>query len=253
MMLVTLMDSDKLRKKFMVTIGNKTIHFGDTRYEDFTIHGDKARKASYISRHKKKEKWGKSGIFTAGWWSRWLLWNEPTLDASVAAIEKRFKVRIQNEAGKILPTSASKRLVSEWKKDQGVQLYTPHKYFAGLPRTKIILRLWDMKRHREGKQVSWATDHSIKTKPSTRTTDFRNKHPGTTSLRGKAKATGVPIEVLHEVYKRGYAAWESGHRPGTTPQQWGHGRVNSFLMKGPTYHSTDADLAKMADAAASAA
>ena len=39
------------------------------------------------------------------------------------------------------------------------------------------------------------------------------------------------------------AAWKSGHRPGTTPQQWGHARVNSYITKGKgTYYGADSDL-----------
>jgi hypothetical protein len=42
------------------------------------------------------------------------------------------------------------------------------------------------------------------------------------------------------------AAWRTGHRPGATEQQWGYARVSSFLLKGKTYHTTDADLAREA-------
>jgi ribosomal protein S14 len=38
------------------------------------------------------------------------------------------------------------------------------------------------------------------------------------------------------------AAWRTGHRPGTTPQQWGMARVNSYITKGKTYHTADKDL-----------
>lgn len=62
------------------------------------------------------------------------------------------------------------------------------------------------------------------------------------SLSAKAKKFGVSLSTLKTVYKRGVAAWNSGHRPGTTPQQWGHARVNSYLRKGKTYHTADKDL-----------
>jgi hypothetical protein len=40
------------------------------------------------------------------------------------------------------------------------------------------------------------------------------------------------------------AAWQSGHRPGTTPQQWAFARVNSFITKGSgTWGDADKDLA----------
>lgn len=63
------------------------------------------------------------------------------------------------------------------------------------------------------------------------------------SLAAKAKKTGIPLSTLKTVYRRGVAAWNSGHRPGTTPQQWGHARVNSYIRKGKgTYYGTDKDL-----------
>lgn len=62
------------------------------------------------------------------------------------------------------------------------------------------------------------------------------------ALAKKARASGVSIGTLRQVYKRGVAAWRTGHRPGTTPQQWGMARVNSYITKGKTYHTADKDL-----------
>jgi dephospho-CoA kinase len=62
-------------------------------------------------------------------------------------------------------------------------------------------------------------------------------------LANKAKNSGVSVGTLRKVYRRGVAAWNSGHRPGTTPQQWGMARVNSYIAKGKgTYHGADKDL-----------
>lgn len=70
-----------------------------------------------------------------------------------------------------------------------------------------------------------------------------------TGLAAKAKKSGVSIGTLRKVYKRGMAAWNSGHRPGTTPQQWGMARVNSYITKGKgTYHGADKDLREEVDA-----
>ena len=63
-----------------------------------------------------------------------------------------------------------------------------------------------------------------------------------TSLAAKAKKSGISLSTLKTVYRRGVAAWNSGHRPGTTPSQWGHARVNSYITKGKTYHTADKDL-----------
>jgi len=38
------------------------------------------------------------------------------------------------------------------------------------------------------------------------------------SLKKKAEKTGIPFGILKQVYKRGVAAWRTGHRPGTTPE-----------------------------------
>ena len=64
------------------------------------------------------------------------------------------------------------------------------------------------------------------------------------SIAKKAKASGISASILKQVYKRGVAAWRTGHRPGTTPEQWGHARVNSFITGGKTRTTADADLWK---------
>ena len=70
-----------------------------------------------------------------------------------------------------------------------------------------------------------------------------NMEESDSGLAAKADKSGVSIGTLRKVYKRGVAAWNSGHRPGTTPQQWGMARVNSYITKGKgTYHGADKDL-----------
>ena len=64
------------------------------------------------------------------------------------------------------------------------------------------------------------------------------------SLKKKAEKTGMPLGILKQVFKRGVAAWRTGHRPGTNPTQWGHARVNSFATKSKgTWGGADKDLA----------
>ena len=68
-------------------------------------------------------------------------------------------------------------------------------------------------------------------------------------LAAKAEKSGVSVGTLRKVYRRGVAAWNSGHRPGTTPQQWGMARVNSYITKGKgTYHGADKDLREQTEA-----
>ena len=61
----------------------------------------------------------------------------------------------------------------------------------------------------------------------------------------KAEKSGMPYGILKKVYDRGMAAWRTGHRPRTTPQQWAFARVNSFVTKSSgTWGGADKDLAK---------
>jgi len=46
--------------------------------------------------------------------------------------------------------------------------------------------------------------------------------------KGKKVTTGQ----LKRVYNKGLAAYRTGHRPGTTPNQWAMARVNSVLTGG---------------------
>ena len=94
-------------------------------------------------------------------------------------------------------------------------------------------------------------DKTAKTKESKHTKAYRAKfgeeaeidEAAAAGLAKKAKASGVSIGILRKVYNRGVAAWRTGHRPGTTPQQWGMARVNSYITKGKgTYHGADKDL-----------
>jgi len=64
-------------------------------------------------------------------------------------------------------------------------------------------------------------------------------------LVNKAKKSGMPYGILKKVYDRGLAAYKTGHRPGTTSQQWAFARVNSFITKSSgTWGKADKDLAK---------
>lgn len=103
-------------------------------------------------------------------------------------------------------------------------------------------------------------DASAETKPSKHTLKYKKMYGEerlsfssfsdiitedvTTALKKKADKTGMPLSVLRQVYNRGVAAWKTGHRPGTTPSQWGHARVNSFVTKSKgTWGGADKDLA----------
>ena len=90
-MQISIQKSSRAGKKYMAKVGDKTVHFGATGYEDFTTSRDQKRKASYLARHKANEDWTLAGVDTAGFWARYLLWNKPSITASIRDINRRFK------------------------------------------------------------------------------------------------------------------------------------------------------------------
>ena len=72
---------------------NKNVNFGAVGYQDYTMHHDENRKENYIGRHAKNEDW--KDWHTAGFWSRWLLWNEPTIEKSIEIIQKKFPIHVK--------------------------------------------------------------------------------------------------------------------------------------------------------------
>ena len=89
---VIITKSKKPDKKYDARInGSKTVSFGQKMASDFTKHKDTDRKERYIDRHKAREDWTKSGVKTAGFYSKHVLWNKPTLKESIDDINKRFK------------------------------------------------------------------------------------------------------------------------------------------------------------------
>ena len=72
------------------------VSFGLRGYSDYTLHKDRERMKRYIGRHagyaggrlSRRENWTRSGGKTAGFWSRWLLWSRPSLNAARRQTEK---------------------------------------------------------------------------------------------------------------------------------------------------------------------
>ena len=100
--LVEITESSKAGKKLMAVFKNtttgrtKTVHFGEAGASDYTIHKDAERKERYIKRHggrnkgatSSKEDW--NDPTTPGALSRWILWNKPTLAASIRDYKALF-------------------------------------------------------------------------------------------------------------------------------------------------------------------
>ncbi len=66
----------------------RVIPFGAKGMSDYTIHQDPKRKERYLSRHKAREDW--KNPLTAGFYSRWYLWNKPSLISSENDLRSRF-------------------------------------------------------------------------------------------------------------------------------------------------------------------
>ena len=89
---IVISPSTRTTKKYQAVIdGRKTIHFGSSSHSDFTRHKDTERKQRYINRHRKNEDWTKSGVETAGFYSRWVTWHKPTIEKSIEDLNNRFK------------------------------------------------------------------------------------------------------------------------------------------------------------------
>jgi hypothetical protein len=96
---VILKRSTNKNKKYMVILpSGKKVHFGATGYSDYTKHKDFDRMQRYNSRHRRNENWGKSGMNTAGFWAKWILWNKPTLGGSIRNTEQRFGIKIKRSS-----------------------------------------------------------------------------------------------------------------------------------------------------------
>ena len=95
-MKVVIKKSDKAGKKLMAIFTKdngrtKTTHFGSAGMSDFTKHKDEERKKRYLDRHRARENWNDK--FSAGALSRWILWNKPTLRASISDYKNKFNLK----------------------------------------------------------------------------------------------------------------------------------------------------------------
>jgi hypothetical protein len=120
-MRVKLIKSPNPKKKYRVIFEDgDTVDFGGKGYSDFTLHKNPLRMRSYLIRHGaspyisaslKKEKnpkrvlnsllnvsnshlenWKPSGIKTAGFWSRWLIWSIPSMNGAKKLMTKKFNI-----------------------------------------------------------------------------------------------------------------------------------------------------------------
>jgi Family of unknown function (DUF5754) len=93
-MIILTRDADGIHKFRATFPEGRTVHFGRKGYSDYTIHKDRERMKRYIIRHRRRENWTRSGRYTAGFWSRWLLWSRPSLRGAIARTQRVLGQRI---------------------------------------------------------------------------------------------------------------------------------------------------------------
>ena len=95
-MKVTITDSTNPKKRLMAIFTDengkkvKTQHFGLKGGSTFIDHKDDTKKKNYLARHKVRENW--NDYMSAGSLAKNILWNQPTLTASIANYKKRFNL-----------------------------------------------------------------------------------------------------------------------------------------------------------------
>jgi hypothetical protein len=83
----------KLKARFFDKDGKKilSVNFGSSDGRNFTDHKDEEIKKNWIARHEVR------GTFeepmSASSLSRWILWNKPTITASIKDYKKRFNLK----------------------------------------------------------------------------------------------------------------------------------------------------------------
>jgi len=118
MIIIRLYKNTKGPKKFRVDIPvvgrgtERRVQFGQRGASDYTIHKNPLRMEQYVRRHggqptkftdptkvhetmlkrtkSTKERWGRNGLYTAGFWSRWLLWSQPSLRGAIRYMNKEI-------------------------------------------------------------------------------------------------------------------------------------------------------------------
>lgn len=100
-------------KKYEITFEKNgkmyTRKFGATGMSDYTIHKDKERRERYISRHKKDLRTGDP--MRPGYLSMYILWNKPSVKASLADYKRRLGV--YNRTGKFPKGITGSKKLSE--------------------------------------------------------------------------------------------------------------------------------------------
>jgi hypothetical protein len=94
--------SDKPEKKYYVELEGdsgrtKRIYFGDSNSKDYTLFSAlerDERRRRYIDRHRRTEDWTSTGVETAGFWAKHILWGDtPSVQQNLRRTLSRFNLR----------------------------------------------------------------------------------------------------------------------------------------------------------------
>ena len=78
-------------KKYRALFNNgRHTDFGASGYDDYITSKSEVKKRASLARHRVNENW--QDPYSSGALSRFLLWNLPTLEASIADYNRRFSV-----------------------------------------------------------------------------------------------------------------------------------------------------------------
>ena len=135
--------------------------------------------------------------------------------------------------------SARKREIEHFKRMD----WRDPKAYVGF-KTDTVKSVTDRRKRKSNYTLSW--DRLFGKKSAKKGTPAR-------TLKQRSAVTGVPLKYIDTVFRRGSAAWRTGHRPGQTPQSWSYPRVSSFLLCGKTHYTADADQVRLARATSASA
>lgn len=155
--------------------------------------------------------------------------NDPEL--KIAELQKLFKKIERNKGKQIRSNPDIEAVLKDINSSINLPVVIDYKGGEFTVTAKTVMRKKNFKTTSKILQYESSYDYNI--------TENTEK-----ALRNKADKTGISYGILKKVFDRGVAAWRTGHRPGTTPTQWGLARVNSFATGGKTRTTADADLWK---------
>ena len=110
------------------------------------------------------------------------------------------------------------QIIDQWKQKHNIRMYTPYKYFRGLDTSKlVVMKLEEMNNFKNEKNVAkikFTTDQLVRKKKNftTKKSIYHQKFEdqfrisSNASLEDKAEVTGVPIDIIQQVYAKGVAA-----------------------------------------------